>query len=570
MHRTEKKLMTNNTNQIMNYGYIYLFIFWLIISMGCSKSDSETQRSKLFKKAQESGKQASVSANESQKVNIKTHQLTHKTGECLNNAKETFQKEELVLAVKEATKTIKTAEDALGTGNSITKPVEATYSHIDEAIKVVTELKHTSTGGTITGKESERLKSITQEIGAARKLAKSSAEGAEYESRLAEQHKKEAEDILRIIAQLKKDRQLSKQAALEVDQAGKITQTVSNEVSNILADAGKGGQQGQNGEEKGNAQGRAVEGLEEKAEAKKVDEEKKGDGNELPKSGEHDNKIMQTIQMATRAHKLAGIAHHNASMMQDLSGSITDILGENYVNSEISKTIRDVNNHASQISDSALRIQKKADESLNILNKLVDTNDTSTISHEGMSKLEKSEQDVNIKENATGSKTNDDIDLTQIPSIPSFPKALPNPKGAYIPVSNPKATGNIYYGSYRQVVSNNKSDFLPGGYSERIFIFRVDNILEVCHKYGKNNDISITWRIGYQWNSDHTRLLLGQEIKHRPSTVSLSGFSIGNNGIGAMPASVSLPVELTCKVQPDGCLLIGGKSYQSYSPKQNR
>ena len=106
------------------------------------------------------------------------------------------------------------------------------------------------------------------------------------------------------------------------------------------------------------------------------------------------------------------------------------------------------------------------------------------------------------------------------------------------------------------------ADFLPGGYVSNEFLFRADGILEVRRTFGEDEEISQTWRVGYEWNEDATVLTLGSDPKTRPSGVTLRGFTLGDAGISSPPATQKLPAELRRVRMENNRMQLGRKVYR--------
>jgi hypothetical protein len=150
---------------------------------------------------------------------------------------------------------------------------------------------------------------------------------------------------------------------------------------------------------------------------------------------------------------------------------------------------------------------------------------------------------------------------SEIPVVPDMKKILTKPKGLDRPTTQPTTQPHLSRGRWRQVAGGNAPDFLPGGYSTSIFIFRVDNVLEVHRGFGKNGELSHTYRISYKWNKDRTKIALGKDPKVRPSPAALKGFRIPSMDISAESAKIEFPIVLNCQHLKNGQFRLSGKTY---------
>ena len=92
-------------------------------------------------------------------------------------------------------------------------------------------------------------------------------------------------------------------------------------------------------------------------------------------------------------------------------------------------------------------------------------------------------------------------------------------------------------------------------------------MLEVKRSFGKKGGFTLTWRVGFEWNKDHTALTLGKDPKSRPAEASLKGFrtETDDGDIVVKSATRRLPVTVECKTLPDGHILLDGKEYEPLS-----
>ena len=119
----------------------------------------------------------------------------------------------------------------------------------------------------------------------------------------------------------------------------------------------------------------------------------------------------------------------------------------------------------------------------------------------------------------------------------------------------------IARGVYRQVGGDRASDFLPGGYVTGTIDIRADGVLEVTRTYDRAGEVSVTWRVAYEWNEDRTELVLGRDEQGRPPAGTLRGFAIPDAGVRATPASMPFPVTLAYEPLTDGRIRLGAKRY---------
>ena len=123
-------------------------------------------------------------------------------------------------------------------------------------------------------------------------------------------------------------------------------------------------------------------------------------------------------------------------------------------------------------------------------------------------------------------------------------------------------------GKWVQSKGGNGPDFLPGNYSVSEFVFKVNGVLEVKRTFGENNEITVRWRVGYEWNDERSVLTLGKDPQKRPLPSSLTGFSVSEFDISAKTAVLPFPAIIDAKQINENRLQIGSKIYsQSTSNK---
>ncbi|MFO8014131.1 MAG: hypothetical protein R6X20_12595 [Phycisphaerae bacterium] len=153
------------------------------------------------------------------------------------------------------------------------------------------------------------------------------------------------------------------------------------------------------------------------------------------------------------------------------------------------------------------------------------------------------------------------VALAEIPGLPAPPPTdtRDRPKGiVQAPKGEPNKPAEVR-GRWRQTGTNNRPDFLPGGYESSILLFRPEGILEVQRTFGKDGAILLTWEVGYKWNKKKSVLTLGEEAEFRPPPPSLKGFNAGEVVIKS--AVRPFPVALPCVRGDDGTIRLGKKVY---------
>ena len=153
------------------------------------------------------------------------------------------------------------------------------------------------------------------------------------------------------------------------------------------------------------------------------------------------------------------------------------------------------------------------------------------------------------------------IDFSELPELPKMPSRRSRPKGIVAPTTKPATMSVGVVGRWRQVSGGTGPDFLPGGYRTSVIVFRADGVLEVRRTFDKDGAVSLLWRIGYEWNKDRTKLILGKAPTGRPLPASLKGFVIESAGIRAVTATQPLPVTLDLTRPKDKALRLGMKLY---------
>ena len=158
------------------------------------------------------------------------------------------------------------------------------------------------------------------------------------------------------------------------------------------------------------------------------------------------------------------------------------------------------------------------------------------------------------------------IDFEKVPDLPKLPPRRTRPKGIVEATSKPAGSVRIV-GRWQQVAGDTGPDFLPGGYVKSVIVLRADDVLEVTRTFGKDGDVSLTWRVGYAWNKDRSVLTVGGESGTRPQPASLKGFVLEGSGIRVLSATQSLPISLKSKRLQDGRLKLGSKGYKAVKAK---
>jgi hypothetical protein len=154
------------------------------------------------------------------------------------------------------------------------------------------------------------------------------------------------------------------------------------------------------------------------------------------------------------------------------------------------------------------------------------------------------------------------IDPKEIPELPALPNMRPLPEGVIAPNPQPEKKKEIILGIWKQTGGSNQSDFLPGGYRQCTWTFHADGILEVCRIFGEKQEVSLTWKIGYDWDGTKAKLSLGKDPKFRPSQDSLAGFTVEKLNLSVKPAAQSLPVMLHLRFLADNQIQVDEKEYR--------
>ena len=153
------------------------------------------------------------------------------------------------------------------------------------------------------------------------------------------------------------------------------------------------------------------------------------------------------------------------------------------------------------------------------------------------------------------------ISSDQIPGLPTPPNIIRTPSGSFKAPELPAKDTNHSTGKWIQTEGGNGPDFLPGNYSISELDFKVNGLLEVKRTFGKNNEIVVQWRVGYEWNNEKSVLTLGKNSNKRPSSSSLRSFSISEFDISAKSAVLPFPAIINVKRIDENQLQIGSKIY---------
>jgi len=155
------------------------------------------------------------------------------------------------------------------------------------------------------------------------------------------------------------------------------------------------------------------------------------------------------------------------------------------------------------------------------------------------------------------------IDPNEVPDLPSPPVAIARsrPKGIIrLPPKAPQRPADIA-GRWRQVDAKNHPDFAPGGYVSSTLVFHHGGLLEVRRAFGRDGAMVQTWRVGYEWSKDKTKLTLGKDPKRRPPAESLKGFPTAEGDGSVQSATQPLPAVLPCVRLERGRIRLGEKVY---------
>ncbi|RKY08109.1 MAG: hypothetical protein DRP56_04640 [Planctomycetota bacterium] len=173
-----------------------------------------------------------------------------------------------------------------------------------------------------------------------------------------------------------------------------------------------------------------------------------------------------------------------------------------------------------------------------------------------------------MAEEGRSSGKSSQISSGQIPGLPTPPNIIRTPSGAFETPELPVEDTNHSTGKWVQSKGGNGPDFLPGNYSTSELDFKVNGVLEVKRTFGENNEITVRWRVGYEWNNDRSFLTLGKEPQKRPLPSSLTGFSVSEFDISAKAAVLPFPATIDAKQIDKNRLQIGPKIYRRSIPKK--
>ncbi len=272
-----------------------------------------------------------------------------------------------------------------------------------------------------------------------------------------------------------------------------------------------------------------------------------------------------TAEIAAHAQKHAEATAKYIERVQELTEQMSSQFPGEYQNSEIAAIIEQTWIEAEQAGASAADAARTAAHEADRAKTYAEKFPVEFSESEPATSNQELQTDFSYGDQLAQESDKDVVPMS-ISKLPAMATIRSIPRGALQLMGRSASRTKKAALKFHQIDDNHDADFLPGGYVD-CTLHLYDDMLEVRRAFGRGQAVSITWRMKYQWNDDHTGLLIGTDAKKRPPPAALAGFTLTDIGVTVSPAKDSFPLELPYEELSRGRVRIGRKLYRRDTSK---